>query len=102
MKRISVLVVILFVILGCSSRDINVLPEKPYEVNKQVTVERVKSMGCKCAIQTDEYHGWECSITEGPCMYLYPNSKACAEDYGEGPDAEVDATEDDLREAFGI
>lgn len=44
--------------------------------------------GCKCAIRTDEYHGWECSITEGACMFLNPDSKACAEQYGEGPDAE--------------
>ena len=45
-------------------------------------------MACKCAIRTDEYHGWECSITEGECMFLFPNSKLCAEIYGEGPDAE--------------
>ena len=45
-------------------------------------------MACKCAIRTDEYHGWECSITEGECMFLFPNSKPCAEIYGEGPDAE--------------
>lgn len=49
-------------------------------------------MGCKCAIRTDEYHGWECSITEGPCMFLYPNSKTCAKKYGEGPDAENEET----------
>ena len=47
-------------------------------------------MGCKCAIATDEYHGWECSITEGPCMFLVPNSKKCAEEYREGPDANSD------------
>lgn len=45
-------------------------------------------MACKYASPTDEWHGWECSVTEGPCMYLYPNSKQCAKDYGEGPDAE--------------
>lgn len=44
-------------------------------------------MSCKCAIRTDEYHGWECDITGGSCMFLLPNSKACAEKYGEGPDA---------------
>lgn len=43
--------------------------------------------GCTCAKPTDEYHGWECIIQGGPCMYLMPNSKACARDYGEGPDA---------------
>ncbi len=47
-------------------------------------------MSCRFANQTDEWHGWECSITEGPCMYLMPDSKACAKEYGEGPDAEHD------------
>lgn len=51
-------------------------------------------MSCKCAIRTDEYHGWECSITEGACMFLTPNSKACAEEYGEGPDADCDEDEE--------
>ena len=32
-------------------------------------------MGCLCAIKTDEYHGFECSISGGACMYLYPDSK---------------------------
>ena len=45
-------------------------------------------MSCKCAIRTDEYHGWECSITEGACMFPHPDSRACADMYGEGPDAE--------------
>ncbi|MGN0464923.1 MAG: zinc-finger-containing protein [Lachnospiraceae bacterium] len=44
-------------------------------------------MSCKCARATDEWHGWECEITEGACMFLHPDSKACAELYGEGPDA---------------
>lgn len=42
---------------------------------------------CKCAIVTDEYHGWRCSVTDGACMFLIPDSKACAERFGEGPDA---------------
>lgn len=44
-------------------------------------------MGCKCASETDQYHGWECSVTEGACMFTVPDSKLCAEIYGEGPDA---------------
>ena len=36
-------------------------------------------MACKAARPTDEYHGWECEITEGVCMLLIPDSKACAE-----------------------
>ncbi len=50
----------------------------------------MKAKCCKCAINTDKWHGWKCEITEGPCMFLIPNSKACAEDYGEGPDATED------------
>lgn len=42
---------------------------------------------CKAAYRTDEYHGYGCSITDGACMFLYPDSKQCAEKYGEGPDA---------------
>jgi hypothetical protein len=44
-------------------------------------------MSCKCAKVTDEYHGWECEVTGSACVFLRPNSKACAEMYGEGPDA---------------
>jgi len=51
-------------------------------------------MGCKCAKVTDEYHGWECSITDGECIYMYPDSKRCAKEYGEGPDAPHDNCED--------
>lgn len=43
-------------------------------------------MGCLCAIETDEYHGFECPVSGGACMYLYPDSKRCAREYGEGPD----------------
>lgn len=46
--------------------------------------------GCSCARSTDEYHGWMCEITGGECMFLFPNSKLCAERYGEGPDADAD------------
>ena len=42
---------------------------------------------CKTAYHTDEYHGYGCDITGGACMFLYPDSKRCAEEYGEGPDA---------------
>lgn len=46
-------------------------------------------MSCKCSKPTDEFHGWECDITGGACMFLFPDSKRCAELYGEGPDAEM-------------
>lgn len=41
---------------------------------------------CKAAYPTDEWHGYGCDISGGSCMFLYPDSKACAEKYGEGPD----------------
>ena len=43
---------------------------------------------CKAAYHTDEFHGYGCEITGGACMFLYPDSKACAEKYGEGTVAE--------------
>lgn len=44
--------------------------------------------GCKAAYRTDEWHGWGCSVTEGACEFLSPDSKACAEMFGEGPDSQ--------------
>ncbi len=43
---------------------------------------------CTAAYHTDEWHGYGCSITEGACIFLFPDSKVCAELYGEGPDVE--------------
>lgn len=51
--------------------------------------------GCKAAIPCDQYHGWECDISGSACVFLYPNSKACAEKYGEGPDAVYESEVDD-------
>ena len=44
-------------------------------------------MACKCARRTDEFHGWACDVSGGECMFLFPDSKRCAEVYGEGSDA---------------
>lgn len=60
------------------------------ECRKIIEKWRQGEVSCKCAVRTDEYHGWECSVSEGACMFLVPDSKRCAEEYGEGPDAEVD------------
>lgn len=51
-------------------------------------------MGCRYATETDEYHGWECSMTEGECTFLIPNEKACYEEYGEGPLAFEEETDE--------
>lgn len=43
--------------------------------------------GCACAsFDPDDGH-WSCSISGDGCMYLIPDSKRCAEEYGEGPNA---------------
>jgi hypothetical protein len=51
--------------------------------------------GCKCAIEIDEFHGWGCTVSGDHCVYLIPNSKSCAKDYGEGPDADPELLEDE-------
>lgn len=64
------------------------LREAERERDRRITEGRpMKSPGCSCAIETDEYHGWECTVTGGACMYIFPSSKACAKEWGEGPDA---------------
>ena len=65
-------------------------------LKRQPRAEKEANMSCKCAKSTDEYHGWECEITGGECMFLFPDSKACAREYGEGPDAEEYQEEDDV------
>lgn len=44
-------------------------------------------MACICAKYDPSEGRYECSVTGDYCMYMHPNSKRCAEDYGEGPDA---------------
>ncbi|MEF9952221.1 MAG: hypothetical protein RR782_02550 [Clostridium sp.] len=44
-------------------------------------------MSCRWA-SYDIDEGWECSVTGDRCIYMIPNSKRCAEEYGEGPDAD--------------
>lgn len=45
-------------------------------------------MGCSA------YIGNRCSVTGDGCMFLIPNSKACAETFGEGPDANMERCEE--------
>lgn len=45
-------------------------------------------MSCKSA-SFDEYEGrYYCEVSGSQCMFLIPNSKRCAEEFGEGPDAD--------------
>lgn len=45
-------------------------------------------MACKCAEFEAEDGRYTCSISGDGCMFMIPDSKLCAERYGEGPDAE--------------
>ena len=47
-------------------------------------------MPCKCATYEAEEGRYYCSVSGSQCMYLMPDSKRCARDYGEGPDAELE------------
>lgn len=44
-------------------------------------------MSCKCS-SWDIDEGYKCGVTGDRCIYMIPNSKRCAEEYGEGPEAE--------------
>lgn len=45
-------------------------------------------MSCKCASYDEDEGRYYCEVSGNQCMYLIQSSKRCAEDYGEGPDAE--------------
>ena len=44
--------------------------------------------GCSCAKFDVDSGRWSCSVSGDGCMFFLPDSKLCAERYGEGPDAE--------------
>jgi hypothetical protein len=45
-------------------------------------------MSCKCSKFDEDLGRYVCNITDSECIYYIPNSKRCAEEYGEGPDVE--------------
>lgn len=51
-------------------------------------------MSCKCS-SWDMDEGYKCSITGDRCVFMIPNSKRCAELYGEGPDVENEGLENE-------
>lgn len=53
-------------------------------------------MSCKCAKYDPDEGRYYCSVTGDQCMYLMPDGKYCAADYGEGPDAELEETTDEI------
>lgn len=52
--------------------------------------------GCSSATFDPDEGRYYCGVSGDMCMFLVPSSKACAEIYGEGPDA-VD-TSDEVEE----
>lgn len=44
-------------------------------------------MSCKCSKYEEDENRWYCSVSGDMCMYMWPDSKRCAKDYDEGPDA---------------
>lgn len=51
-------------------------------------------MACECAEFDSDIGRYICNVSGDQCMYYIPNSKKCAEDYGEGPDVEYEVEED--------
>lgn len=47
-------------------------------------------MSCKAAKFDPDEGRYYCDVSGDQCMYYIPNSKICAEKYGEGPDAVED------------
>lgn len=48
----------------------------------------VNNMGCECAEYDEDLGRYQCEVSGSECLYFIPDSKACARDYGEGPDSE--------------
>lgn len=44
-------------------------------------------MSCKCATFEEDEGRYSCSVSGDGYMYMSPDSKRCAKDFGEGPDA---------------
>lgn len=50
------------------------------------------NMSCKCAKYDLDDGRYKCSVSGDGCMYLIPDSKICAEEWGEGPDTNDENT----------
>jgi len=48
-------------------------------------------MSCKCAKFDEDTGRYQCYVSGSECVYLIPNSKLCAKECGEGPDAEKES-----------
>jgi len=50
-------------------------------------------VACTSATFDPDSGRYECEISGSGCVFLNPDSKRCAEKYGEGPDVEVTQNE---------
>lgn len=50
-------------------------------------------MSCSCAKYEEDENRYYCSVSGSGCVYMSPDSKACAKEYGEGPDANNESEE---------
>jgi len=50
-------------------------------------------MSCKCAKYEEDENRYYCSVSGSGCVYMSPDSKQCAKDFGEGPDADNESEE---------
>jgi len=46
-------------------------------------------MSCKSARYNPDEGRYMCEVSGDECMYITPNSKRCAEEFGEGPDSDI-------------
>lgn len=65
-------------------------PKRCPECRKKRRSSRPK--GCICATFEPDSARYKCSVSGDGCMYMIPDSKRCAEEYGEGPDAQHEPT----------
>lgn len=49
-------------------------------------------MSCKAAKFDPDEGRYYCEVSGDQCTYYIPNSKKCAEEYGEGPDADDESS----------
>lgn len=57
-------------------------------------------MSCKAAKFDPDEGRYYCDVSGDQCMYYIPNSKKCAEEYGEGPDAYSDEEEKSIVDLY--
>ena len=55
-------------------------------------------MSCKCAKYEEDENRYYCSVSGSGCVYMSPDSKQCAKDFGEGPDADNESEKIEMKD----